>query len=150
MYDFYKKDDVLNKFMKLVYIYSMRKFTFIFIFSLVLMGCNNASNELIEIEKIFLQDEMSYHVLFFLDSCMACRNIKLTIKNKKMKVYYINLMSCSCLNEDDMNNEGVNTYSDIKIKIAPTLLLIENKVVSKQIKGYKDCREYLIGYKLNG
>ena len=150
MSNFYKKDDVLNKFLKSRYVYSMRKFIFVFVCCLVLMGCKNVKGELIKIESIFLQAESSYHVLFFLDSCMACRNVRLTIKKKKIKVYYIDLMSCSCLSEDDMNNEGVNTYSDIKIKIAPTLLLIENKVVSKQIKGYKDCREYLIGYKLNG
>lgn len=124
----------------------MRKFILMLTIILSLYGCNHVENQTITLDEIFLQPEKSYHVLFFLDSCMACRNIKLTIKNKNIKVYYIDLFNCSCLNSNKSDNEGINVPNDIKINSAPTLLLIEEKKVKKQINGYRNCRYYLLYY----
>lgn len=102
-------------------------------------------NKEIKQEQIFLQKEDKYAVLVYLDTCLACRNTKMFLKEiekrKNKIIYYLDFKECKFSLKHE-NNIKINNYKDIYIELVPTLLLIENKVVVNELVGYKDIVKY--------
>lgn len=117
----------------------MKKGLFILI-GLFLTSCVQKEID-ISLETIFTQKENSYYVLFYLDGCIACRNAKLKIeeidRRNDINYYYIDLFSCN-FKKNEQNNIGIDKYEDIVITKAPTLLLIDNKIIIEEYIGYSN------------
>lgn len=120
---------------------------------LLMFGCNLKNNEavvhdenIIDIENVFLQKEESYYVLFYLDSCLSCRNVKVFFIKKKPSLnhnlYYIDVKNADFMVDFDKSNVELKNYLDIKIHFVPTLFIIENKMVKEEIIGQKEITHY--------
>ena len=104
----------------------------------------NQEDFLIDKENLFKIDEEKYQVLFYLDSCSACRDTKLYLNkvcNKfKIITYYLNYKDYKFADIEVQNNIKVNNYQDIFIKTVPTLLVIYQKVVVEEYIGFNSIR----------
>ncbi len=83
-----------------------------------------------------------YPVLFYLDSCLSCRNTKLRIQvniNKFECFYYVNLAENKSLKTNiEESNINKNDYKTLKIFVVPTLLLIDDGIVKNEFHGSDD------------
>lgn len=111
----------------------------ILLLSILLCSCSN-NNISIRLEDIFLQKEESYFVMFYLDSCTACRNAKLKINelHKRFNIicYFIDLFEYS-FSLESQNNIGVCNYQNINVIRVPTLLKIEKRIINEEYIGYE-------------
>lgn len=102
-------------------------------------NCECDDNE-VALVDIFKVKQDQYLALVYLDSCVACRNVKLFLQHKCQKedidIVYLSLKSNDFkIVSDYVDNTGVSSYQDIQIKVVPTLFLIQNQVIIKQAIG---------------
>lgn len=97
------------------------------------------------LQNIFSLKESVYGVLFYLDSCLACRNSKLFLLEQQnrggISVYFIDYSTCDFKIENE-TNLFVDDYVKIYIKVTPTLLIVENRMIVAELIGYKDIINY--------
>lgn len=122
----------------------MKKSRLLLMYLLPLIVLNHNYQE-ISLNRIFSLKEVIYGVLFYLDTCLACRNSKLYLLEQQRRgglhIYFIDFSTCEfqIKNESNLN---INEYEKIYIKVAPTLLIIENKIIIAELIGYKDIINY--------
>jgi len=96
-------------------------------------------------QEIFIDGLDEYYVLFYLDSCLSCRNTKMFFFKKcqeiKNEVFFISLLDCNCVTSTQ-NNLNKTDANDIYIKFVPTVLIINKKVVIEELIGYESIVNY--------
>lgn len=105
--------------------------------------CCFHQDNIIEFEDLFQVKESSYFVMFYLDSCLACRNTKLFLMAKcktiKENIYYVDFLKCQFTSSSDkQDNVGKGAIEEIFIKSVPTTIYISNKIITREIIGYKE------------
>ena len=98
----------------------------------------------ISFDKIFQIDEEMYYIFFYLDGCLACRNIVLYLKEIsaliKENIYSVDLLECSFAEKNE-SNIGVSENEKLYIPYAPYILKIIDGEVKEELAGYQAIRE---------
>lgn len=106
--------------------------------------CLNHENT-IDKQEMFIDSLDEYYVLFYLDSCLSCRNTKMFFFKKcqdiSNEVFFISLLDCNCI-ADTQNNLNKTNPDDIYIKFVPTVLVINKKKVIEELIGYEAIVNY--------
>lgn len=117
----------------------MKKIFFLFLITMCIPILDKYE---IDLKRVFDQKNKEYTVLFYLDSCLACRNTKMFLiekeKRERKKVYFVNFELCEFKKENSNSNLNVSSYLDLNIKVVPTILIIKDYQVIKEFIGYKD------------
>ena len=120
----------------------------IFFLCFLLCACNNETSSFerkkISFDKIFQIDEEMYYIFFYLDGCLACRNIVLYLKEIsaliKENIYSVDLLECSFAKKNE-SNIGVSENEKLYIPYAPYILKIIDGEVKEELAGYQAIRE---------
>lgn len=123
----------------------------VFLFSLTILGsCKQKEVEPTEITREeILSFEGSYYVYFYGEDCPACiettAKIKELMKKHKITCYFFNtdINPIGITDDPAYKNIGVYAIKNIKIRVTPTLLFIEDKVVSNQYSGRVEIMDHL-------
>lgn len=91
-------------------------------------------------EDLFSPREKYYVALFYLDSCLACRNSKRILEElserNRFPLYYIDFSECRFYNATD-SNIGATAFSEIEVRAVPHAMIIyEGRVTDERI-GYE-------------
>ncbi len=132
------------------------------IFVLMLMICSLAlilsckKKEPIEItSEEILSFKGSYYVYFYGDNCPACvetsAKLKELIGKNRIKCYFFNTdKNVIGVTEDPgYDNVGINIMKNIKLRVTPTLVRIENKTITEEYDGSRLIMEKLNEYDVN-
>lgn len=120
----------------------------IFFLCFLLCSCNNEISSFerkkISFDEIFQINEELYYAFFYLDGCLACRNIVLYLKEISSliseNIYSVDLLECSFAEEKE-TNIGVTEYEMLYIPYAPYVLKIIDGEVKDELAGYQAIRE---------
>lgn len=123
----------------------------VMVFSLSLLGgCKKKEIEPTQITREeILSFEGSYYVYFYGENCPACEEttarIKELMKKKKITCYFFNtdINPIGITSDPAYKNIGVYAIKNIKIRVTPTILFIEDKVVSNQFSGRVEIMDHL-------
>lgn len=101
-------------------------------------------------EDLFSPRENYYVVLFYLDSCLACRNGKRILEElserKRFSLYYIDFSKCRFSNVTE-SNVGATSFSEIVVRTVPhTMIIYEGRVSDERI-GYEALESFRNPYR---
>lgn len=122
----------------------------VMVFSLsLLVGCKKGVKITQISKEEILSFEGSYYVYFYGEKCNACietsAKIKELMKKNKITCYFFNTdkNTIGITTDPSYKNIGVYAIKNIKIRVTPTLLFIEDKVITNQFSGRVEIMDHL-------
>lgn len=104
------------------------------------------ADQIISWENIFSINQDDHYCYIFSTRCSHCNNIKNLVIETALETdnyYFVLFDSTIPISGNVENTIGATSYSDVSILGTPTLLRIENSMLTMNIAGEKQITEYL-------
>ena len=110
----------------------------------------------ISLEDCLSQSESRYLIYFYSETCGHCQQIKSDIvsfaNDQIMKTYFIDIKKPNnevTICQKDEIELGISNYRDLKILGTPTIVMVENGIVTKNVSGKEECLTIINQERLN-
>ena len=97
--------------------------------------------------QIFLMSDDSYYVYLFSSTCFHCNSLKAYIVeaalSNKYKIYFVEESTEVVIDVNKAKQNNVSTLEELGIRGYPTLLTLENKIITSNVAGIDDIQKII-------